>query len=138
MALITWQDEYSLGIEEIDTQHKKIVELINRLFTMFQEHKLSDAAGLGTILKELSDYADYHFKTEEKYFDLFQYAKAPGHIEMHNNYRTKIAEFNAQYEADKSEAIFFNLTNFLQDWWIWHINNTDRDYAPLFKENGVK
>ncbi len=137
MALITWQDGYSLGIEKIDSQHKKIVDIINRLFTMFSEHKLSDEAGLKAILQELTDYANYHFSTEEEYFGLFQYAKAAPHIEMHNSYRAKIEEFAKQYETEKNETIFFNLTNFLQDWWVWHINNTDRDYAPLFKEKGV-
>ena len=138
MALITWQSEYELGIVEIDNQHKKIVEIINRLFEMFSTHKMEDEAGLTQILKELSDYADYHFTTEEKYFEAFKYPQAAGHIEMHNNYRTKIGEFKTQFAAAKDEAIFFNLTNFLQDWWIWHINNLDREYAPLFKENGVK
>lgn len=138
MALITWQENYALGISEIDTQHQKIVEIINRLFEMFSEHKTEDESSLKKILQELTDYADYHFQTEEKYFNLFNYSGAAGHIEMHNNYRSKIEEFKAQYETDKSEAVFFSLTNFLQDWWTWHINNMDREYVPLFQEKGVK
>lgn len=138
MALITWKDEYALGISEIDTQHQKIVDIINRLFAMFSEHKLKDEIGLKNILQELTEYANYHFATEEKYFSLFNYPGSASHIEMHNNYRAKIEDFKAQYETDKTEAVFFNLTNFLQDWWVWHINNLDREYVPLFKENGVK
>jgi len=138
MALITWQAEYALGLEEIDNQHKKIVEIINHLFQMFTEHNLNDGADLNVVLQELTDYANYHFSTEEKYFALFQYQKTAEHLEMHNNYRKKIEEFTKQYKIEKNETIFFNLTNFLQDWWVWHINNTDRDYAPLFKEKGIK
>ena len=138
MALITWKDEYALGISEIDTQHQKIVSIINQLFDMFSEHKTQDEASLTSILQELTDYADYHFSTEEKYFSLFNYPGTAGHIEMHNQYRAKIEDFKAQYAAKKTEAVFFNLTNFLQDWWIWHINNLDREYVPIFKENGLK
>jgi len=137
MPLITWQESYALGISEIDDQHKKIVELINRLFQMFSEHQIPDE-GLGAVLQELTDYANYHFSTEEKYFSLFNYPQAAGHIAMHNKYRTKIEEFKTQFKTDKTESIFFNLTNFLQDWWIWHINNLDREYVPLFREKGVK
>ena len=138
MPLITWQDSYALGLSEIDTQHKKIVEIINHLFQIFTDHKMQDEKGLEAILQELTDYADYHFSTEEKYFALFGYPQATSHIAMHNQYRDKIEEFKNQFAAAKTEAVFFNLTNFLQDWWIWHINNLDREYVPLFMENGIK
>lgn len=138
MPFITWQESYALGISEIDSQHQKIVELINRLFQIFSEHKIEDEKGLEAILQELTDYANYHFSTEEKYFSLFSYPQAAGHIAMHNQYRTKIDEFKTKFATEKTETIFFNLTNFLQDWWIWHINNLDREYVPLFQEKGVK
>jgi hemerythrin-like metal-binding protein len=136
MELMTWQKEYELGIEEIDNQHKKIVEIINRLFPMSLE--LTDEEVLKVILTELTDYADYHFATEEKYFKLFNYPEAAGHIEVHNKYRNKIEEFKKEFAAAKTEEVFFNLNNFLKDWWIQHINHLDREYVPLFKEQGLK
>jgi len=138
MALITWQDEYALGIEEIDSQHKKIVDIINRLFQMFTDKDTRDETKINGIFQELVDYANYHFSTEEKYFELFSYPGTSAHLELHEKYRAKVEELKKQYETDKGEAVFFALTNFLQDWWVWHINNADRAYAPLFKEKGVK
>ncbi len=32
-TLISWSDEFSVGIQEIDEQHKCLVELINKLYT---------------------------------------------------------------------------------------------------------
>lgn len=136
MAPITWQKEYELGIEEIDNQHKKIVEIINRLLPM--SLKLTDEEALKIILKELTDYADYHFGTEEKYFKLFNYPGAAGHIEIHNQYRHRIEEYKKEFAAAKTEEVFFNLNNLLKDWWISHINGVDREYVPLFKKNGLK
>lgn len=138
MELITWQNEYALGIEEIDKQHQKIVEIINRLYQLFSENKMTETGALQTILKELTDYADYHFTTEENYFANFKYPQAPGHIEKHNQYRAKVEEFKNQLAGDNIKDVFFTMTNFLHEWWIWHINNMDREYVSLFKENGVK
>jgi len=138
MELITWQDEYALGIAEIDNQHQKIVEIINSLYQMFSENKMTEAAALQTILKELTDYADYHFTTEENYFTTFKYPQAAGHIEKHNQYREKVEEFKKQLDNNNLKETFFTMTNFLHEWWVWHINNMDREYVPLFKENGIK
>jgi hemerythrin-like metal-binding protein len=138
MPLITWETSYELGISEIDNQHKKMVEIINRLFQMFSEHKVQDEEALKTVLQELTDYANYHFSTEEKYFALLNYPGTENHIAKHNQYREKIEEFKTQLAANKTESTFFNLTNFLQDWWVWHINNVDREYVPLFLAQGVK
>ena len=100
--------------------------------------RLTDEEALGSILQELTDYADYHFATEEKYFKLFHYPESAGHIEIHHKYRDKIEQFKKDFAAAKTEEVFFNLNNFLQDWWVWHINNMDREYVPLFKEHGLK
>ena len=137
MALIDWQESYDLGIKEIDEQHQKMIVIINRLFDLSNQNDLSNDIVIGEILKEASDYAIYHFETEEKYFDLFKYEKAESHIEIHNKYRTKIQELSEKYQETKDKTIFFELTDFLQDWWVWHIKNTDREYIPLFKANGL-
>jgi hemerythrin-like metal-binding protein len=143
MPLIIWDDEFALGISEIDEQHKKILEIINRLYDLFENHKQGNQTEIDHIIRELADYANYHFQTEEKYFQLFNYEKAAEHIAIHNQYRAKTEEWRKRYEDDKdkpeqSKALFFEVSNFLQDWWTWHIKNTDRAYLPFLKANGVK
>jgi len=138
MPFINLEDKYSLGITEIDIQHKKIVEIINQLHQLFSDKETDNTAAINMILQELTEYANYHFKTEEKYFELFNYEKTASHTGMHNQYKGKIDGLVNKHLQREGESIFFELTNFLQEWWIWHINNTDRDYIPLFKEKGIK
>mgnify|MGYP000867218199 FL=1 len=68
MPLVEWKSEFSLGISEIDEQHKKILAIINKLYDLFSNKEHQDIAEIERIIKELADYAVYHFQTEEKYF----------------------------------------------------------------------
>ena len=138
MELIPWREEFALGISEINEQHKKILAIINNLSEIFQEKKHYEQGVIDQIIQELNDYANYHFQTEEKYFDLFNYQDAEAHIKIHNQYREKISEWRQQYEKENDPKIFFDVSEFLKNWWVWHINNTDRAYVPLLKENGLK
>lgn len=136
MALITWNDEYSVQVAELDSQHQTIINLINKLQSLYEEKKFS-GADASPILKELSDYADSHFNTEEYYFKLYNYEKKEGHIAMHEAYRHKIEEFKKKYQEEQSGKVFFEINNFLHEWWIWHINNADKEYSAYFNQNGL-
>src|SRR5680860_388270 len=138
MNLIPWEDKYSIGIVEIDDQHKKMLSIINRLHNLLEEKKNDSPNEIEAIIQEMVDYAIYHFQTEEKYFKLFSYEKSEEHIGIHNQYKAKIEDWHKRYSETKDGAIFFEISTYLHDWWTWHINNSDRDYAPLLIENGVK
>lgn len=107
------------------------------MYDLFDNKKFKEQAEIDEIIKELADYAVYHFEVEEKYFKLFGYEKTSEHIEVHNQYRTKIEDWRKRYNESKDEKIFFEISTFLHDWWVWHINNTDREYVPFLKANGV-
>jgi len=136
MAYIKWEDSFSVGVKEIDEQHQKIIEIINRLEQMYENKDFKDFV-LEDTLKELSEYANYHFETEEKYFQKFAYEKTESHVAMHNNYRDKIGELKIKYLEEKKQEVFFELSNYLHDWWLWHINNADKEYVECFQNNGL-
>ena len=60
---IEWSEKYELGIDKIDTQHKRLVSIINRLEEAWRENKHSDT--VKTIFQSLRDYTNYHFSFEE-------------------------------------------------------------------------
>jgi len=137
MPLIPWTDEFALGIEEIDEQHKKMLAIINKLFDLFTENKDGDQKEIDKIIKEMADYAVYHFETEEKYFDLYGYEKTKEHVGIHDQYRAKIEDWQKRYGENHDREIFFEISEFLNNWWTWHINNTDREYVPFMKANDI-
>jgi len=137
MLLIPWESKFELGINEIDEQHKKMLSIINKLYALFEDKKQDDQEELDKVIKEMADYAIYHFATEEKYFTMFGYEKMTAHVEVHNQYRAKIEDWRQRYNDTKDKTLFFEISNFLQDWWTWHINVTDRDYVPFMKANNI-
>jgi len=133
MDLIHWTDEYSVGVKMIDTQHQKIVKIINKLNNLIEKDTISSA--LNEIFDELADYAKYHFSTEEKYFHEFDYKLTEEHEKMHKYYIEKIEQFKQDNKLDIKNA--FVVLDFLEDWWIGHINGADKKYTKCFNEHGL-
>ena len=134
--LIKWNEMYNLGLEEIDPQHQKLIGIINKLYDAMQAS--TEKAEMKTILKELTDYADYHFSTEEKHFEEFNYVDKVGHVKSHDAYKEKIAQFSKEYETNESYALPFDLMDYLGAWWTGHILGADRKYVECFHEHGLK
>ncbi|MFO7896996.1 MAG: bacteriohemerythrin [Candidatus Cloacimonadales bacterium] len=141
MQLIEWDESIKLEIAEIDAQHQKLVEIINRFFSA-----MSRAEGfqvLSEILTELADYGVYHFQTEEKYFAEFDYEFTAEHKREHQAFVAKIQELQSAFRSGRIKAegsdkiLSVELFTFLKSWLINHIKIEDQKYRDLFKENGL-
>ncbi len=89
MPILNWTPEFSVGVNEFDEQHQQLMAIMNKLFTLYTEKKFS-STDVGPIFKELNDYADMHFSTEEHYFDVYNYPKKAEHTAMHDAHRRKV------------------------------------------------
>ncbi len=134
MAL-KWDKIYSVNVKEIDEQHKKIFSIIDRVHC--PSGKNIDDKGVLEIIKELKDYGNYHLDTEEKYFKELNYPNADAHIDQHNKYRKKILELERDIESLGKEEARIQLSDFLRDWWIRHIQTMDQKYSDFLNENGL-
>ncbi len=133
---IQWIDEYSLGIKEIDDQHKVLFEIIDELYQSIFQMKSNEI--LLDILNKLDIYADYHFGTEEKYFQKFGYEGTTEHINQHKNFIEQVNLFNYKLDNNKDENLDIKIVDFLEDWIVGHIGDEDRKYIDCFLENGLK
>ena len=142
MPLITWDDSIALSISEIDNQHKQLVNIINEMFDAMKDGRGNDV--LDDILKRLVDYTDYHFVTEERYFDQFRYSDSEHHKEEHRYLTEQVDKFQKAFDEGKMKRdgsdslLTVDLWKLLKNWLIDHIQISDKKYAPLFKEKGVK
>jgi hemerythrin-like metal-binding protein len=130
-----WTDKMSVNFEEIDNQHKKLVDFLNEMYSAFmnREHKEK----VGSIIDQMTKYAVYHFETEEKYFVAFSFHGTAEHIVEHNDFRQKVLEFAEKYKQNNS-ALTYNVMNFLRNWLTNHIMDSDRKYIECFTRNGLK
>ena len=135
MTLITWKETYSLNVEEVDNQHKKLVELINDLHGAMISGKAKES--LGKILSALIDYTLYHFATEEKFFDQYEYPDSNSHKKQHQDLVQQVAALQQKFEAGE-KVLTIDVMNFLRDWLNDHILGSDKKFGPYLNSKGVK
>ena len=132
---VTWKDSYSVGIDSIDQDHKKLLGMINQLQTA--AHYQTDDALIEQTLNDLVDYTKYHFAREEDLMKANNYPDFDAHKKQHEEMVQQVSKFIDEYRVDQTRTID-NVTLFLKTWLINHINGSDQEYAPFFKEKGVK
>lgn len=134
MDLVTWSDEYSVNIREIDSQHKKLVKLINSLHAEADEKDLHKT--VGDILEELIKYTVYHFSFEESLFARYSYPETRIHIRAHTDLIEQIKTFLNEYHS-RGNVLPADLINFLRSWLIDHIVGEDKKYSSYLNSKGV-
>lgn len=134
MELITWSDELNVNIKIIDQQHKKLIDLLNSLFLSMLEGQAQSL--INKIVDELINYAEYHFETEEKYFEEYEYPGAHSHKIQHSYYKDEILNFKTDLMHGKS-TVPVDVFNFLKDWLKEHIMNSDKKYSKYLNSKGV-
>ena len=137
-SFVEWTDELSVGIEEIDEQHKLLVNLINRLFEQTVVHKADNNSQImEEILHELVEYTVIHFAVEESLFRIFHYPDTELHTKHHDDLKAQVVEI--QEKVKKGEVtINVELLMFLKRWLEHHILYEDKLYGPFLLEQGVK
>ncbi len=133
MHQIEWKDEYSVGIKELDEQHKELFRLINRLY---QE---SESAGMITYaFDSLERYVNIHFRTEEKLLEKAAYADLKAHKIEHKQFEDWLKSVKITFAAGASPQRMAGVINeYLQDWWTHHILESDMNYSEKLVNNSL-
>ena len=135
MKFIRWKDAYSVHIEEIDEQHKKLIGIINHLADAMKVGKGRDV--LDTVLKELVAYTEYHFGTEERLFQEHGYPEHEDHKQMHDDLVNKAQELKKAFDKGNTK-ISVDVMLLLSNWLNNHILEVDKKYTPFLRGKGVQ
>jgi len=133
MMTVKWSNAYSVGVEEIDIQHRRLFEIVNHYL---ESAGAGDQSAPEKLLINIVEFIDTHFKTEEKYFDLFHYPDAENHKKIHREFRTKVMEFVSNYRSRRTVNTVV-VMDALKKWIIDHTLIYDKKYARCFHENGL-
>ena len=124
--LISWDDEFSVGIEAIDRQHTRMLSLINQIDEVIQQGGTYEM--FAPVLDDLIDYTIQHFAHEEKLLEENHCPDIDGHKKSHVrlrgellNWQEKVADAGPE---EMSEHMFF-----LRIWFPGHILNVDKKDA---------
>jgi hemerythrin-like metal-binding protein len=117
----------------IDEEHKKLIGLLNKVIA--KEHN-DNPEELREVLREMTNYALTHFKTEETYMIDFNYSEYIYHKIEHLDFEKKTISYYERV-ADGDYQITNEIHEYLEQWLDNHIQVTDKKYISCFKKNGL-
>ncbi len=122
MALIEWNDKYSVNHTKIDRQHKTLILIINQLDDALNNNNEDN---LKEFFEELIGYTIIHFDTEDKLMDKYDYENTDLHKEEHNALKNQVLELQEKVNNGE-QKIDDTVLKFLNEWLIKHIMGTDK------------
>lgn len=134
MEILPWKEEYSIGINEVDLQHKKLVDFLNQLFDAMSVGKGSEV--LSEILNGLTDYTVKHFATEEKYMVVYAFPNYKNHKIEHKKLVEEVAQLKEEFE-NGNKRLTIEVVNFLKEWLVSHILGSDKALGEHLKQKGL-
>jgi len=121
------KEEYKIGVELIDEQHKKLFELANKAYILLKDDfSLDKYDKIVHILEELKDYTIFHFKSEEEYMESIEYKRLFTQKIEHEKFIKTLEETNYRDIDENQDESLVKILNFLNDWLIEHILKTDK------------
>lgn len=127
---IVWKESYSVGVAEIDYDHKKLLELINRVVSA-TSYKLGDDFSQ-EIFRKLIDYTKYHFDREEKLMEKYGYPDRENHAIQHNKFIATISDIYSQF-GNNNKIAHQEIYDFLKNWLLKHIAKSDKKLGAFIK-----
>jgi len=130
MGLIDWDETMSVGVEEIDIQHRQLILLVNESYEALQRH---DEDKIPALLEKMKDYAAVHFEAEEAYMKQNNYPGLEAHKLKHVRFKKDVEEFQQKkHEKTNLSKLFV----YLSRWLTRHIMDEDKRYTVYMRSKG--
>ena len=133
---IAWFQEYAVGIDEIDRQHR---ELIGELSALARQVGRDDT-GLDLGLLRLTELLHRHADTEENLMRRYQYPFAENHLNEHRIHARSVAALceDLRRGEQSSTQLLFQVHLVLSDWLVNHITSSDFHLGHFLQRAGVQ
>ncbi|MGO9211287.1 MAG: bacteriohemerythrin [Terriglobales bacterium] len=135
MALVTWDQSYSVSVKKLDEQHQKLFSLINSLHEAMRQGKGQEV--VQDTVHELATYTVTHFRAEEELLRKAGYPGLVAHQSEHQRFVARVNQFVEDVKAGKL-ASSIAVLGFLKDWLTEHIKRTDGSYVAHLTAHGVR
>lgn len=135
MPLMSWNEKMAVGVNLLDTDHRKLVGMVNELYDAVVKGQGKES--LGKVLDGLVDYTKIHFAHEEKFFAQTNYPDAAAHKKEHDALTQQVLEVQKKYQSGATSTLSLEVMNFLKDWLINDIQGSDKKYGPYLNSKGI-
>lgn len=117
-----------IGVEQIDTEHRYLFELMNRLMDILQnaEDIAQEKEELGEYIDALVDYGENHFRHEESYMESIQDAELTRQKREHSFFLSKMRSIDlTDLNFDEKRILMEDVLKYTIRWLYRHILNSD-------------
>ena len=127
-----WTPNLSVGVPQIDEQHKVWFEKAEKLFEAGQKRQ---AAGyIGELLGFLDDYTRQHFADEEKYMLSINYPEYAAQKQAHTAFIAELEKSSGSLSPRRQLLVIMNANKLVIDWLTKHISNMDKKIGEYAKQ----
>lgn len=131
---LIWKEEWTVGHSELDSQHKRLVEIINELNTDEAEQNPKVYA---RILSDLTNYTMEHYQTEESYMREHQYPFIKRHLSAHRWFILQLSRYNFEF-SHQVPTYAPVVYQFVANWLINHELREDMEYKAFIAKDFTK
>lgn len=133
-TIVSWRSRYSVNIETIDDQHKKIFDLLNKYFDgIFKGASTSSAIG---ILEDIIQTSRDHFFHEEDLMQLYEYPGLYSHKQIHDYFINEMKDIQKHIETNAA-PVSLGSGDYIRKWFVNHIMASDKPYSTFIRLRGI-
>lgn len=132
---IEWTDELSIGVPEMDEQHKQLIALLNEFYDAVERGEREE--GIHRLFEGVDRYTVFHFSAEEAFMEQIGYPELASHRETHAMFRREYLAAMERHEAGDRKAVR-DLVAFLFSWLYTHISKTDKRYGAFARQGAAQ
>lgn len=126
---LSWKDEMTTGVVEIDAQHKYLIDFFNDLG--YSINKSHDPDDISKVLKVMKYYAEWHFGREEECMLRFHCPAAEKNNKAHAVFMEKLHSYQKEFDqSGGSIELATRIHEELTDWILNHICVIDTQLYP--------
>ena len=135
MILLSWQDDYRIGVPLIDREHQYIFRLINEFNDKYAGGETQQQILL--VLTRLVAYAEQHFQHEEGLMQECGYPRLAHQQSLHEKLYGSIFALNEDLSLRGSRVDTLTL-RFLKYWMMDHILKEDMDIGDFMRRKLIQ
>ena len=130
MAFFEWTDKLAVGVELIDSEHKKLIAAVNDFYNAV--HKGDDEAATRKAIAHLVYYVKTHFADEEAIMEKNGYPHLAHHRKIHEMLTERVAQYVDKLKK-KQKILSLDMAIFLKGWLENHIAETDNRIGDFIR-----
>ncbi|GFO57096.1 hemerythrin [Geomonas sp. Red276] len=134
--MVQWQESLSIGVLDVDIQHKLLFEKFNDFLLACDAHL--DHEAIYRLFWFVEAYAVTHFSREEALMKELNYPGMAGHREMHRRFSEQVADFKEQLKNEgPTPVLVAAIKDFIAQWLVEHISTVDKGIGTFMNEQGA-